>query len=435
MNKEQQWNFIRVAPVLLFGVLGAREAAAGGLWNYDIGSDEVGLATAGYAARAQDASTVLTNPAGMTRLKGTQAMVGVELFDDPNTFTQSSSVNSAGTGNGGTPIGMQTSGSAFITHQLPHDLTVGFGVASSFGGNLQYAGNWVGRYWNEESDLYGISVLPSVAYKVTRQFSIGVSLNAMYGSLVNKVAVNNALPGLGDGQLKLDDNHWGWGGNVGLLFELNPGTRFGLTYNSQVDLNFSPTAEFSGLGPGRNALLGGLGLLGATVNDDIRVPQGAMLSAYHEFNRGWAVMADVGWQQWSRFGQMEFSVQDNVASTRTITTQLNYSDTWHGAIGAQRHFDNAWTLNFGYAYDSGFQKSSNVSPSLPLNEQMRFGVGGQKEESKTMSWGVAFEYVYAQDVTFNRTSLLPVALGGRGNLMGTFNPSMYVIAANVTLKL
>ena len=32
----------------------------------------VGLAAAGYAARAQDASTVFTNPAGMTRLEGTQ---------------------------------------------------------------------------------------------------------------------------------------------------------------------------------------------------------------------------------------------------------------------------------------------------------------------------------------------------------------------------
>jgi long-subunit fatty acid transport protein len=35
---------------------------------YEIGTEDVGLAGAGQAARAQDASTIVTNPAGMTRL-------------------------------------------------------------------------------------------------------------------------------------------------------------------------------------------------------------------------------------------------------------------------------------------------------------------------------------------------------------------------------
>ena len=41
---------------------------AGGLLLYEVGTADVGLASAGYSARAQDASTVFTNPAGMTRL-------------------------------------------------------------------------------------------------------------------------------------------------------------------------------------------------------------------------------------------------------------------------------------------------------------------------------------------------------------------------------
>jgi long-subunit fatty acid transport protein len=44
----------------------------------EIGTPDLGLASAGSAARAQDASTVFTNPAGMTRLDETQLMVGVE---------------------------------------------------------------------------------------------------------------------------------------------------------------------------------------------------------------------------------------------------------------------------------------------------------------------------------------------------------------------
>ncbi len=37
-------------------------AQAGGLLLYEFGTSEPGLAAAGYAARAQDASTAFTNP-------------------------------------------------------------------------------------------------------------------------------------------------------------------------------------------------------------------------------------------------------------------------------------------------------------------------------------------------------------------------------------
>lgn len=43
-----------------------------------MGSANVGLAGAGYAARAQDASTVFTNPAGMTRLELPSQVVGAQ---------------------------------------------------------------------------------------------------------------------------------------------------------------------------------------------------------------------------------------------------------------------------------------------------------------------------------------------------------------------
>ena len=51
----------------------SNNALAGGLLLYEIGTAEVGLASAGFGARAQDASTVFTNPAGMPRLDGNQA--------------------------------------------------------------------------------------------------------------------------------------------------------------------------------------------------------------------------------------------------------------------------------------------------------------------------------------------------------------------------
>lgn len=55
---------------LCAGAVAAGQARAGGLISYEVGTADVGLASLGYSARVQDASTVLTNPAGMTRLGG-----------------------------------------------------------------------------------------------------------------------------------------------------------------------------------------------------------------------------------------------------------------------------------------------------------------------------------------------------------------------------
>jgi len=40
----------------------------------ELGTPDVGRASAGWAARADDAATVFTNPAGMSRLSGKQLL-------------------------------------------------------------------------------------------------------------------------------------------------------------------------------------------------------------------------------------------------------------------------------------------------------------------------------------------------------------------------
>ena len=56
------------AGILLASLI-APSTQAGGLYLYELGTPDVGTAAAGWSARAQDAATVFTNPAGMTRLE------------------------------------------------------------------------------------------------------------------------------------------------------------------------------------------------------------------------------------------------------------------------------------------------------------------------------------------------------------------------------
>src|SRR6476619_7021723 len=65
------WAF----SILVLIMLPALPADAGGLSLYEIATADVGLASAGWAARAQDPSTLLKNPAGMSLLESSQFRV------------------------------------------------------------------------------------------------------------------------------------------------------------------------------------------------------------------------------------------------------------------------------------------------------------------------------------------------------------------------
>jgi long-chain fatty acid transport protein len=410
------------ATALAFLGTAATPVWAGGLTAYEVGTADVGLASAGYSARAQDASTVLTNPAGMTRLDGTQVLLAGQILWGNTRFSVDPGTSpELGSGNGGYAFGSNgwfLGGGPFVSYSVSPDLKLGFAVTGNFGAPLSYDDNWAGRYYVQKAKLLGISFLPSIAYKVTDKLSVGASLNAMYGTYDNQVAVNNLVGP--DGQLKLDDNTWGWGANLGILYELDAGTRIGLTWSSEISLDFNAPAQFSGLAPGVRYLLNQSGLLDSSIKVGIKVPQQVMASLFRQVNDRWAVLASVGWQQWSKFGDVQLGI-DNTANPKSLTTNLNFKDTWHGALGAQYRLSDPWTLNFGIAYDSAFQDSSKVSPLLPVNSAWRFGVGGQQQLSKTTFWGIAAEYLYGGTLNTNLQSDRPVAAGGRGNLVGSYN--------------
>jgi len=124
----------------------------------------------------------------------------------------------------------------------------------------------------------------------------------------------------------------------------------GLTYLSEADLDFSDRVEFSGLGPGLKAALGSRGLLDAKLDIGMTMPQAVMSSVYHEFTDHLALMANLGWQDWSQFGRVNVSVDAD--TTTSLTTDPDYKDTWHVALGAQYRAADAWLLTGGVAYDS-----------------------------------------------------------------------------------
>ncbi len=371
---------------------------AGGLYLYEIGTPDVGLAAAGYVARAQDASTAFTNPAGMTRLKETQVQFGIQPMYLHVKFD--SSAETTISGKNGDASGWIPSGGLFMVTPLTPDLSVGFSVAGNFGLGLDYGDDWVGRYYLNEVLLQGITLAPAVAYRINDQVSVGASFNAMYGTLEEKLAVNNGAGYEGgDGELKLEDNVWGFGGTVGVLLEPQPGTRFGATYMTKNKLDFEPETDFKGLRPLLAAALDSRGLLDAKLKLPFEAPQAVMLSAFHQLNDRLAIMGNLGWQDWSQFGKLDVTVA--AEDTNSLTFDRQYKDTWHAALGAQYQWSDPLLLSAGIAYDSEMVDEKELTPDLPSGAMWRFGAGGQYAWSEALTLNCAYGLTWMGDLSMD----------------------------------
>jgi long-chain fatty acid transport protein len=372
---------------------------------YEFGTPEVGLAAAGWAARAQDPSTIATNPAGMTRLADDQFMMGVQaLYADLEFSTNTNTTNTGG--GGGNPVEWFPGGSAFGVHSISPDWKLGLGLYGNFGSTLDYDDDWAGRYFVQDTTLIGFTISPALAYRVNDKFSVGVALNAMYGVFKYDVAVNNQSPLAGDGKMEIEDEEWGYGASVGVLFSPAPGTRLGLTYTSKVDLDFSDEPKFKNLAPVFDSLLGDIRELDLSMT----VPQTVMASFYHELNPRWALLGNLGWQDWSEFGKV--GVEVTSTTSRDVTADRNYEDTWHVALGAQYRLSDPWLLSFGMAYDSSAVEDEDRTADVPMGEAWHFSFGGQYKWKKNLDVGLAYTFIWAGDMDLDQERPLPGRLAG-----------------------
>ena len=90
-------------------------------------------------------------------------------------------------------------------------------------------------------------------------------------------------------------------------------------------LNFNAPAEFSGLfSPAVSAALARAGLHDASIKLGIKVPQQAMAGLFTQIDDRWALLGSVGWQQWSKYGQVRIGVND-ATNPRSLTTDIPFN--------------------------------------------------------------------------------------------------------------
>lgn len=362
-------------------------AQAGGLYMYEIGTTDLGFAGAGTAARAEDASTVYANPAGMTRLAGNQMSAGLQALYggvDYKVSSQSFLQQNAGGGSPGNIIGWLPGGSAFYSHSISNDLKVGIGLYGNFGLSLDYGKSWAGRNLVDTATMMAMTLQPTVAYRINDRWSVGAGVTANYG-----IAKLERLQPVTGAKLDQNDHDWQYGARLGVMFEPSATTRIGAVWTSRVEYDF----DFDRTGT-RRAIIGGTRTRTFTAEAGVNAPQQFMTSVFQQLSDRWALTGNLGWQDWSRYAQNDLETNNG-----TVTSSLRLRDTWHAALGARYQYSASTRVNAGVAYDSSWYKNNNqASFALPSSDSWRFGLGVQYTLSPKSELGLAAEYLRAGDM-------------------------------------
>ena len=368
---------------------------AGALYVYETANPtDTAFAGAGLAGRAQDAGTVFTNPAGMTRFSKSAMLVsgGATFVRAPFEPDYATTIS----GTDGSASGWVPYGTFAYIYPVSDKLKLGVNVGNNFGLSLDWGTNWVGRYTVTQASLFAPQVQPTLAYKVNDWLSVGAGAGLTLGYLNAKIRVNN--PDLsGDGKMELKDTDFAVQGNFGIMLNPTPRTRIGLRYLTETSLDFEDDPDFSRVDPVIKEitdLIPGLDL-------GLKMPQSVMLGVFHDLSDRWAILGSVGWEEWSRFGAVEVKVE---GVTGESTVNLKYENVYHVGIGAQYQYSSKWRYSAGLSYDSALSKGKHRSAMIPMGEMTRFGGGVEYRKRSDLTLGTAMDIMWEGDLSLNSES-------------------------------
>jgi len=409
----------------------------------------MGTAYAGAAATADSVDTLYFNPAGMTRLPGTQGGVGVHLVLPQNKFKNEGTTFVTGGlipgGDGGDAGSLAAVPHLYLTNQINDRTWLGLAINVPFGLTTEYDDDWVGRYHAIKSEVKTLNVNPSLAFKASDRVSLAVGVSAMYlsGEFSNAVdfGLLNVLndpsnplygwdgglagrkPGEADGKLVIDGDSWGFGFNLGALFELSEETRIGVHYRSEVEQNIEGHAKVT--------LPENPGILGYVFHDtkaeaSVDLPATASISAFHQLNSEWAVMADYTWTGWSSIPELRFDFANSVPDG---VTTFDWKDTDRLSLGATfRPASAGWTYRFGVAYDeSPIRDAASRSARLPDNDRVWLAIGAGFEPKKDLKIDIGYAHLFIDDPEIAKTGLEPEDVT-RGALNGSYDSSVDILS-------
>ncbi len=403
-------------PVLLVLLLTASTSFAAGFRLPEAGAKAMGMGFA-FTAQADDPSAIYFNPAGLTQLKGQNAMVGL-------TYVRENGAEFTGTTplTGGATVSETQKDLNFYIPNAYYTRTTnsgnvayGVGIFSPFGLGQEYKDKGASIFRNQitKIDLRTVVVNPTIAFKIGEALSVGGGIDYMWGRAKLEQTPVASVGNLYNVLLKGDGDAWGY--NFGLLLSPSANLRIGANYRSPFNLTIKDgDATISNLNPAYGTEL--LGQVPATTKGSttVRMPATFALGAAYTIGQ-LTVEADADWTFWHSFDSLPITFQRNAIPTLpNVINDKQWKDVCAVRVGAEYRVTDPLTLRVGFVYDPSPVPASTLGPELPDADRLNYTVGAGY---KIGAWTIdgAFMYVDKKDRTvsnFRAEGLNPLGENG-----------------------
>lgn len=413
----------------------------------------LGRAFAGEGAVADNAAVIARNPAAMALFK-TVSISGGLSYVDPN-------INIEGTNTFMTANGPQTVEAnaddvaptaiipnAYVIVPLNDQWAFGLALNSHFGLKTDYPTDFAASEAAGVADIATYNINPQVSYRVNDMLTLGAGVSIIYGhaefGIANSQASQaniggllyqntyNALiaaglspaaaaaqagqasaaatPAAGAQLANVDGDGWTWGYNFGAMLELGDTTRIGLTYRSEIDMEFD--GELDAWNAGKLDIANGDfdGFYTSTGSAQVDLPSMIELSLHTYLTESISMQAS--WQRigWSSFETLE--VQLDNGDPNLVLAENYWEDTNRYAVGFGYDLSDAFTFRVGYAIDESPVSDTYRNLSIPDAERTWMTAGMTWKMSPAASMDVGFARVTGDDANINYTSSAKTVFNG-----------------------
>lgn len=421
--------------------LSSTGASAAAFQLAEISTSGLGLAYAGNAAVADNASVVATNPALMTLFKQTEISAGGIVVNAD--VDVEGSVAGSFDASKKNIIPTAVVPNLYIVSPINDRLAVGGGINVNYGLKSHFDPDYNAGLYGGNTELKVVNFNLSGAYKLGYGFSAGAGVNVLYskaefirhlgvGGKLLAASGNPLLASLSLEQLKnsteiarLSGDKWSLGWNTGLMYEINERNRLGVAYHSAVNVKFK--GDYSNAFPtGLNGLLAAYPALAARLpfsqatggqeipgRLNLHLPAYWEISGYHKLTDKLAVQYSYKRTEWEKFKSLTaYGESGNVL----LNKAENYNDSSRVALGLSYDVNEALTLRTGIAYDET-ASVSDPSISIPDTDRAWYSVGATYRFTPNLSTDVGYSHLRGSKNSF-KEGLGAFNVKARANLYG-----------------
>ena len=420
--------------ILIFSLCGKNVSAqiASGFHNPTFGA--LGFAQgSAFSARANDASAIVYNPAGLTQLERPQISLGASFIYGK--------VDYHGDGISDEMDSYDIVPNMFFASPIIEDkFAVGLGITAPYGLGGGWEEDGFSRYTITDFFLSVININPTLTYKPFSFLSVGVGLDYYYAKTdlenrLNVGLINASLTGIpidtstSDGFQDFDDLHGdGLGYNIGILWNITERNSVGISFRSKADLDLKGKTKLSNLS-GAIAEVFGSDSFSTQTKTRATLPE--MLTFGYAYRHGdrWSIEADIQWTNWSRFDILNFHFNPtNSLLDASNKNVRNWDNTLGFALGGEYKLSEAIKLRGGYFFHESPVPSDTFEPAIAQSSRHGLTTGiGYSWGKKLNKW---IDFAYGEVFYENRKVNNSVGDNIGGPIDGDYDTFNHIVLIN-----